>query len=549
MVCGRFHSRKLIDIVVVLTIFVSLNPKGVSVAEAQEYPRVELVSPRSGSSVDAELDLTITFRITGGWVDNKIINGSFPCMDALWDNSLKRNLDIFVGQIDQNGTVRFIYYDSEGTVLTISKFKLTKVLANGIECSFNINSNAKWTSFPLTWTSPSAFGGTQWESNTLSYQTTKYFFVGWQWMSTQDKYTSKFEATSLAPKFTFSGIKQGDTIDGPIAYSVNVQLNKELSILNFGSYGCSEPALVSENATSRTFQSKCYFIPYTSNDKGILQIQAFIETTNNRKYTSDVISLNIGETLKLGKPTLEMRARDGEATNSGYGKNTSHYVLFEGRFYLKTESNETPISSQKFTVCLETKCGDFFTAADGSFSYRVENLGTSPKYTLTSSFRGIPITRDNFARDRCFGPSLFVNEKCEGSFVPISYSFTIPEKNPPAPALKLTFSTTNIKNPPKTIKWGKSFNVVIETKGLGGADCEMHFQNPGWPSRKGITTFRLQSGKKTTVTVKPWIRLFASYPLKYVCIPDGWPRTNSDGSISIFDKRVGGTMGNVTIVP
>jgi len=77
----------------------------------------------------------------------------------------------------------------------------------------------------------------------------------------------------------------------------------------------------------------------------------------------------------------------------------------------------------------------------------------------------------------------------------------------------------------------------------------MSFQNPGWPSRKGITPFRLAAGTTTKVTVKPWIRLFASYSLKYVCIPDGWPRINSDNSISLYDKRVGSSMGNVTIVP
>jgi hypothetical protein len=115
--------------------------------------------------------------------------------------------------------------------------------------------------------------------------------------------------------------------------------------------------------------------------------------------------------------------------------------------------------------------------------------------------------------------------------------------------LTYAFTTQVTKKPPKTIKWGKSFQVSIKTSGTGGALCEMVFQNPGWPSRQGITPFRLTAGKTTNVTVRPWARLFLSYPLKYVCIPDGWPRINSDGSISIYDKRVGGNLGNVTIVP
>lgn len=115
--------------------------------------------------------------------------------------------------------------------------------------------------------------------------------------------------------------------------------------------------------------------------------------------------------------------------------------------------------------------------------------------------------------------------------------------------LTYSFSTSITQKPPKTIKWGKSFQISIKTNGKGGALCEMVFQNPGWPSRRGITTFRLNAGKTTIVTVRPWARLFLSYPLKYVCIPDGWPRVNSDDTISIYDKRIGESLGYVTIIP
>jgi len=103
--------------------------------------------------------------------------------------------------------------------------------------------------------------------------------------------------------------------------------------------------------------------------------------------------------------------------------------------------------------------------------------------------------------------------------------------------------------PPSNIKWGKSFTVKIKTTGMGGGICEMYYQNPGWPSRLGVVPFRLQAGTTTSVTVKPWIRVFATYSLKYACIPDGWPRMNSDNTISIFDNRVTRNIGNVTLVP
>jgi hypothetical protein len=137
----------------------------------------------------------------------------------------------------------------------------------------------------------------------------------------------------------------------------------------------------------------------------------------------------------------------------------------------------------------------------------------------------------------------------EGTNSPSSATPTPTPTATPNRSLTYNFSTSITKMPPKTIKWGKSFQVSIKTSGSGGANCEMVYQNPGWPSRQGITNFRLTAGRTTSVTVRPWARFFLSYPLKYVCIPDGWPRVNSDGSISIYDKRIGDTIGYVTIVP
>jgi len=125
-----------------------------------------------------------------------------------------------------------------------------------------------------------------------------------------------------------------------------------------------------------------------------------------------------------------------------------------------------------------------------------------------------------------------------------------PEPSPsPTPKREVTFSTKMTAKPPANVKWGKSFNLKIATLGTGGATCEMYFQNPGWPSQKGVVRFRLQAGSTTTVTVKPWIRVFASYSLKYACVPDGWPMINSDRSISLYDKRISVDLGNVTLTP
>ena len=138
----------------------------------------------------------------------------------------------------------------------------------------------------------------------------------------------------------------------------------------------------------------------------------------------------------------------------------------------------------------------------------------------------------------------------DNSSVPYTYSFEIQEKAEPAPVLEFKLGTKVLKSPPRTLKWGKSFTVSIAATGSGGASCEMYFQNLAWPSRKGVTSFRLTAGKTTNIVIRPWARIFVQYPVKYVCVEDGWPMINSDRSISLFDKgKRGGTLGTVTIVP
>jgi hypothetical protein len=536
----------------ILTCLLILTPSniaGTSVQAAENRPTIQLIDPTPSSIITPDASFKITFRVMGGWV-SQYMKSNNPCSSALWYNDDSQpNLVTYIGAVDAAGTVKFMYDKEYGSRVQPFMFSISKVIDGGIECSYNAGSNIAWFdgSTASNYEADRSkialnYGGIRMAVDAASFGPVKTISIGWAWYGENQTTFAKITAgDSAAPKFSFVGIKQGDVIEGPTQFTVLAEIGKALTPYSSTEQGarCGGLTLKNESTTTRTYESKCTLNPAPLRDEtSILRIGFSINTSDGQIFKADEILVNAGEILKLGKPWLELWTEgQGEAPNSLVGSATSHTVTFNGRLKLNKYFTSTPIAGQKITICLKQSCSDVVTGINGEFQYKVENLGTSPTYVFSSTFKGLPLTSDNY------------NYGQKDDFSPISYSFTIPEKLAPKPELKLTFSTVHVKNPPKTVKWGKSFTVSIATKGTGGAMCEMSFQNPGWPSRKGIVQFRLKAGTTTNVTVRPWIRLFITYPLKYVCVPDGWPFINSDKSISIFDKRVGGSMGQVTIVP
>ena len=511
-------------------------------ARAEEIPTIQLVFPVPGSKLTPDAPFKMTLRVSGGTV-SKYLKEFNPCRNLLADNNGGNVLSLNVGAVDANGYVKALVHSGNqnfGAYL----FEMTKVLPDAIECSIDLQAETRWVTLAgepdvLRMNRVINSGGLRLAANDQQYGSAKEIVIGWRWNSDQANIFTRFLVGSpAAPTFTFSGIKTGETLEGPKSFSVLFTIGKSFSPDSTGVNGasCTGAKKISENDDTRTYQDECVVrLAWGNPSKNTYSITYDVGTTQGMFFTSSTIVVNGGETIKAGKPVLELYDhRYGAAPNSKTGSETSHTWSFIGELRLKEpERNRDigPIANQSIKVCLGQSCGEAITDKDGRFSYTVENFGIAPTYTFTSLYRGNQISSAN------------------NSFVPYSYAFKISEKAEPKPELTLTFSTTHVVNPPRSVKWGRSFTVKISTQGTGGAICEMSFQNPGWPSRKGITQFRLQAGKTTSVTVRPWVRIFMSYSLKYVCIPDGWPRMNSDNSISLYDKRVGGDMGKVTLVP
>jgi hypothetical protein len=543
-------THSIVGRTLILTLLlVSLNIGVTNLQASETRPTIQLIDPTASSVVTPDAEFKITFRVMGGWVSQDLKSNN-PCASALWsNNSSRKNLITYIGAVDAAGTVKFMYDKSYQSSVQPFMFTTSKIIEGGVECSYIAGSNVIWldgsteSNYEANRSKIAInYGGTRMAADAASFGPVKNISIAWTWSGeNQNTYVRIAAGESAAPKFSFIGIKQGDMIEGPTPFTVLVEIGRALTPNSSTGQGarCSGLTLKNENAKSRTYESKCALNPAPLRDEtSILRIGFSLNTSDGQNFNSDEILVNAGEVLKSGKPYLRLWTDGyGQAPNSLTGSQTSHKVTFRGNLLLNKYFSSSPIPNQKFTICLKQNCGEAVTDKDGNFTYEVVNLGTSPTYTFTSTYRGFEITSDNYEYGK------------RDDFSEISYSFTITEKAEPKPELKLTFSTVHVKNPPSTVKWGKSFTVSIATKGTGGAICEMSFQNPGWPSRKGITPFRLTAGTTTKVTVRPWIRLFASYSLKYVCIPDGWPRINSDNSISLYDKRVGSSMGNVTIVP
>ena len=511
-------------------------------ASAEEIPTIQLVFPVPGSKLTPDAPFKMTLRVSGGTV-SKYLKEFNPCRNLLADNNGGNVLSLNVGAVDANGYVKALVHSGNqnfGAYL----FEMTKVLPDAIECTIDLQAETRWVTLAgepdvLRMNRVINSGGLRLAANDQQYGSAKEIVIGWRWNSDQANIFTRFLVGSpAAPTFTFSGIKTGETLEGPKSFSVLFTIGKSFSPDSTGVTGasCTGAKKISENDESRTYQEECVVrLAWGDPSKNTYSIKYDVGTAQGMLFTSNTIVVNGGEAIKAGKPDLELyNHRYGVAPNSKIGSETSHTWAFNGELRLSEPDRNRdigPIANQSIKICLGQSCGEVITDKDGRFEYSVENFGIAPTYTFTSLYRGNQISSTN------------------NSFVPYSYSFKIQEKAEPVPVLEFKLGIKVVKSPPSTLKWGKSFAVSIAATGSGGASCEMYFQDLAWPSRKGVTSFRLTAGKTTNIVIRPWARIFALYPVKFACVEDGWPMMNSDRSISPFDKgKRGGTIGKVTII-
>jgi hypothetical protein len=513
-------------------------------ARAEEIPTIQLVFPVPGSKLTPDAPFKMTLRVSGGTV-SKSLGGFSPCTSLLANNNGGNQLILNVGAVDANGYVKAL--SDGGNSFGAYLFEMTKVLPDAIECTIDLQAGTLWTIVAgepdvLRMRKVINSGGLQLAANDQQYGSAKEIVIGWRWNSDQGNVFTRFlVGAPAAPTFTFSGIKTGETLEGPKSFSVLFTIGKSFSPDSTGVTGasCTGAKKISENDESRTYQDECVVkLAWGNPNKNTYSITYDVRTTQGMFFTSNTIVVNGGETIKAGKPDLLLyNHRYGVAPNSMIGSKTSHTWAFNGELTLSEPDKNRkigPIANQSVKICLlqQLSCGEVITDKDGRFEYSVENFGIAPTYTFTSLYRGTQV--------------LYMGNSSE----PYSYSFKIQEKAASVPVLEFKLGAKVLKSPPSTLKWGKSFTVSIAATGSGGASCEMYFQNLDWPSRKGVTSFRLTAGKTTNIVIRPWARIFVQYPVKYVCVEDGWPMINSDRSISPFDKgKRGGTLRSVTIVP
>lgn len=512
-------------------------------ASAEEIPKIQLVFPVPGSKLTPDAPFKMTLRVSGGTVP-KYLKEFNPCRNLLANNNDGNQLILNVGAVDANGYVKALVHSGNqnfGAYL----FEMTKVLPDAIECTIDLQAETRWVIVAgepdvLRMNRVINSGGLRLAANDQQYGSVKEIVIGWRWNSDQANMFTRFLVGSpAAPTFTFSGIKTGETLEGPKSFSVLYTIGKSFTPYSTQVTNaiCTKVTKISESDESRTYQDECVVrLDWGNPNKNIYSITYDLGTTQGVFFSSSTIIVNGGETIKAGKPVLEItNHRYGVAPNSKTGSQTTHSWAFNGELRLMEPNRNRdigPIANQSIKICLAQSCGEAITDKDGRFTYSVENFGINPTYSFSSLYRGNQISAEDY------------------TFVPYTHSFKISEKAEPVPVLEFKLGTKVLKFPPKSLKWGKSFTVSMIATGSGGASCEMYFQNLAWPSRKGVTAFRLTAGKTTNIVIQPWARIFALYPVKYVCVEDGWPMMNSDRSISPFDKgKRGNTLGNVSIVP
>lgn len=511
-----------------------------SPATASDVPKIEIVSPTINSKINLDAGFTLNLRFTGGWAK-----------DA---NDCRLPIKVGLGAIDSLNRIRFWYDSSYQSGFSTILFK-PKLISGGIECSYAPNKNAgnwNWNVGERSGEELAKFLSANEASQTDEpFGEIKQISFSWQLLDSSEAQNIKYEVNpSPETSLTFTGINRGDTIESPKKFTAQLTISKfiELRELQTNAF-CKEPELKQENETTKTYLYDCIYDEFanTNSNGTTREINFRLLTKNHGEVKLNSIFVNLGDSIQAGKPIIDIynkRATYGK--NSKPLENTTVELGFDGEYFLQTtRSSKTPLSDQTIEICInkESECTKVVTDNAGKFTFSREIRGTTGNFEIKAKYRNYLLTENNL-KD--------ANRDFLSYFSSISGNwdvFKIPAMPLPEKPLVTNLIFKSSKPIPKNLKWGKNLPLSITTSGNGSAICEIYFQNPGWPSRKGVTSFKAEGGRTSNITIRPWLRIFAEYSLKLVCVPDGWPRVNSNEWISPFDKRIVSDLGRITIVP
>jgi len=521
----RSHIAKL---ALVFSVFIGSSILG-SESFAAENPEIKLIAPQVGNIIVPDASFTVTLQLLGGWAATEK-----SCELGQSSGNRTHSLVYFaIGSIDETGNG--LFWNFGGDVAHTTMFMKTKIIPNGLECSFTTfeGDNGSWR-LTKEYGMAARNQGITWlnlpgESNSVGE--IKKVIVSWGF---QDGPIGTREFTAgvpAAPVFKFEGVNRGDIVNYYKKYFIDTIIGNKLTPVEInGSGKCNKFRKINSNDIQSTYRSTC-IVRVDHHEDDTTEIQAEVITEDGQTFKSESIPLNVGKKFHPIISIESARTEYSEKSKPGNGTVLNFYL--RGRFFLDKVQSSENISNFPFDICISGKCEIVKTDKDGFFQISKDVVGTKVNYSINGIYDGLKITKNNLAGRTGYSDDFNEN----GEYAEIAGELLM-DKMPSPPKTYVSKISIVKASVPKSVKWGSTFTLRLTAKGKGGAKCEAYYQST---YQSGVFPFRIKAGSTSSVTIRPTYYGLKAWPLAVACAPDGFP------PLAPLSPRISYNLGTVTL--
>jgi hypothetical protein len=408
-----------------------------------------------------------------------------------------------------------------------SEWKLSKVLADGIQCTIDLDKY--YVNFRTTGSSSSALGSAigpeydRQDPTIISAPTT--LTVAWRWSSASiGDWQKTTVPVVLAPQASTEilGITRGQSIDFGIDFTQIQSIPKsdtswsgQLRMdADTGRLVCDPYSQVSSDAQFIKSQRTCHLVFLDkSSSSSVPTITPVIAYGSDTQKILNPIPLNIG---KSGRAVVKVESASISADASS--------VILSGRAYWAskdTSVNLQPVANMALKACFEggttNYCKSLSTDADGTFSVTEKVPNNQLSVCVSGSYHGFQVLSENGLVGGILEYSAIKSTQIDGcqSYSGVSSDYVTTEyfdmKSAyemvhPAPKSTSTASTLpaqSIKvSVPPIAKWGNKFWVKVKMTGKGLVGCSVNVEAPDiFGNNKGYSGGDNWTMKSGTVSI------------------------------------------------
>lgn len=504
--------KKLRSLVEVLFFSLLLTGLSTEIAASQDsLNKVEIISPRAGSILIPEKS-TLVLQFTGP--------------QALKSSTCDTGFRFWMLGTDGSGRSALFartYNSSVSAGLVLMEGHTSKVTAEGIECSIDLNKNiqsrSKTNVSDLMYKDDWAKTYLEAHGQPFDKASVDKFVSGWKYLVANPSAITKVTFSSLgldspfvlkpvsysvisgASELQVRGLTRGATLSTGdpliVEYSgAPNELPKSVSIfIKTADANGERECLIQSNQSkpgARTVIQYACRIPrlYATG-----QAQIYAQTKDNDDWTivTEPVVVNL---IKSGTEKLSISANVAECQGCGYG-----VLRVTGKVNWESDKGVFPLFNQDITVC-DSACPsrtNVRTNSKGEFSYDLTFIDPDPTLPWIATWSVLATASDLSAKISDKYTFKRAVKKVTATPTP---TYVAPRFN-----LKLSVSTKS------KINWGDQVVAVVKGSGSGSGTCVAQFQEE-------LKTFSLKAGQTKTIRIDPQYAENKKFALILGCGPN-----------------------------